>query len=111
MKIVYKPKTIDDPIAKRMLNSANVSVIVDNFHGVVWQEKTKSFPCFTVYFNPKDFPEKYVVRLFDGNKPTRLCAVKDTLEEARAAIPKQPVEYLRVVREKNDDPVIVETWL
>lgn len=111
MKTVYKPKRIDDPIAKKMLKNASVSIIVDNFHGVVWQEYTKLFPCFTIYFNPKDFPGKHVVRLFDGNKPTRLCAVKNTLEEARATIPTEPIQYLRVEREAKDDAVIIETWL
>lgn len=58
--------------------------------------------------NPKDFPDKFVVRLFDGQQPTRLVAVKDTLEEARATIPKI---FYKVPRSEKDDPVIVETWL
>lgn len=93
---------------RRQLRDPTVNVIVDNFHGVNWWEKTQVFPIFTVFFNPKDFPGKYVVRLFDGKTPTRLLAVKDTLEEARSTIPPM---FLRVDRSPTDNPVIVETWL
>lgn len=93
---------------RRQLQDPSVNVIVDNFHGVNWWEKTKVFPTFTVFYNPKDFPGKYVVRLFDGKAPTRLLSVKDTLEEARKTIPPM---FLRTDRHPADDPVIVETWL
>lgn len=92
----------------RHLQDPSVNVIVDNFHGVNWWKKTKVFPIFTVFCNPKDFPGKYVVRLFDGKAPTRLLSVKDTLEDARKTIP--PL-FKRVDRSPTDDPVIVETWL
>ncbi len=93
---------------RQMLANPAVNIIVDNFHGVNWWKKTKVFPIFTIYHNPKDFPEKYVVRLFDGKAPTRLLAVKDTLEEARKTIP--PL-FKQMDRSPIDDPVIVETWL
>ena len=93
-------------------NDPTVSVICDNFLGVNWFEKVKVFPVFTIYYNPKDFPKKYVVRLFDGDKPMRLLAVKDTLEQARATIPQEPpFGFMRVNRDVKDDPAIVETWL
>ena len=98
--------------AQRVGNAPNVSVIVDNFHGVNWFEKLKVMPCFTIYFNPTDFPGKYVTRLFDGDKPLRLLTVKDTLEEARAAIPQgPPLGFVRFERSPTDDPAIVEAWL
>lgn len=69
-------------------------------------------PLFTVYYSPTDFPGKYVVRLFDGPLPTRLLAVKDTLEDARAAIPQgPPLGFVRTERSKTDDPVILESWI
>ena len=105
---IYKAKR-GDAKTKRMLKDRRVNVIVDNFHGdVVWQEKTRAFPCFVIYHNPIDFPGKYCVRLFDGNNPTRLLAVKDTLEYARKAIP--PL-FWKVPRSETDPPTIVETWL
>ena len=104
---VYRPGELNET-AKRMLKDRSVSVIVDNFHGVNWWEQTKVFPCFTVYEKPTDFPDKFAVRLFDGDKPTRLLCIKNTLSQARAAIPKG---FLRVTRSEKDDPKIVETWL
>ncbi len=92
----------------RQLKDPSVNIIVDNFHGVDWWKKTKVFPIFTVFHSPKDFPGKYVVRLFDGKAPTRLLSVKDTLEEARQTIP--PL-FKRVDRSPTDNPAIVEIWL
>ena len=82
-----------------------------DFYGVNWREKL-TLPIFVVYRGPIDFPAKYVVRLFDGKKPLRLAAVKNTLQEARAAIQQgPPFVYSMIPRFENDDPKIVETWL
>ena len=73
-----------------------------------------SVPLFVVYENPKDFPDKYVVRLWEINRnvkktlPTPYCVVKDTLEEARKAIPHN---LYRFGRDSCDDPVVIETWI
>lgn len=94
--------------ARLMLANPHVSIIVQNFHGVDWHKQCRVFPIFTVYKNPKDFPDKYVVRLFDGQRPQRLMTVSDTLEEARRTIPPM---YLRTPRSATDDPIIVESWI
>lgn len=104
---VYQGKP-GDKRAMQMLKDQSVSVVVNNFHGVDWHKKTKLFPAFTVFRSPIDFPGKYVVRLFDGNRPTRLVAIKDTLEDARATIP--PI-YHMVPRSERDSHTIVETWI
>lgn len=104
---IYKPGNLN-PLARKMLKDQRVSVVVENFLGVDWHQKTKVFPNFVVFKNPKDFPDKFVVRLFDGQQPTRLVAVKDTLEEARATIPKI---FYKVPCSEKDDHIIVETWL
>jgi len=73
-----------------------------------------TFPIFAVYENPVDFPNKYVVRLWQINRKigqpiaTGYCVVKDTLEECRKAIP--PYLY-RFGRDSSDDPQIIETWI
>lgn len=113
MKRKVRPAVILDgnqnPAAtERLLKDRRVSVIVKDFHGVDWWKQTKVFPNFAVTYNPGDFPGKYCARLFDGQQPTRLVAVKETLEEIRATIPPH---FLRVPRQRNDDPVIIETWL
>ena len=94
---------------KKQLQDPSINVTLDSFHGVNWHEKTQSFPVFTVFNSPSDFPGKYVVRLFDGPQPTRLLTVSDTLEKARSTIPTEM--FLRVDRTENDVSAIVETWL
>lgn len=93
---------------KRQLQDPKIPVLVKDFHGVNWWEKTRMFPIFTIYHSPSDFPDKYVVRLFDGPLPTRFHSVKNSLEEARATIPEL---FRRMDRQPNDVPAIVETWL
>lgn len=70
------------------------------------------FSTWTIYFNPKDHPGKYVVRRFEIGKaltrPTNDMFVADTLDEARALL---PIGLLCFKRDLSDDPVIVETWL
>ena len=97
---------------RRQAVKPNTNIIVKDFHGVIWQEKVRVLPAFTIFYNPADFPGKYVVRLFDGEAPTKLLCVKSTLEEARAAIPHEPpIEYINMGRHPEDDPVIVEVWM
>lgn len=65
-------------------------------------------PIITVYFNPSDFPDKYVGRLWNMNQSTPYAIVKDSLEEVREQIPEN---MIRLERSTQDDPVIVETWI
>lgn len=100
----YRPT----PAMEKMLKDRSVSIIVNDFLGVDWHKKTTTFPNFVIYDSPTDFPGRFVVRLFDGNRPTRLIAVKNSLKEARQAIPGI---FIPISRSKNDEPAIVETWL
>jgi hypothetical protein len=100
------------------------SISLDNFNGANYQIVKKIYvpatfgyfnlPLFAIYENPKDFPNKYVVRLWEINRQlgktiaTRYCVVKDTLEECRKALP--PGLY-RIGRESSDDPIIIESWI
>lgn len=64
---------------------------------------------YCIYFNPSDFPGKYVVRKFEGMVPDESALIiTNTLEDARSVIPKYAV---MLTRAEDDDPVIVETWL
>jgi hypothetical protein len=69
-------------------------------------------PMFTVYHDTKDFPGKWLVRRFlivaGRALPDKLLGVGDTLDQARALVPRGLVRLDRAV---NDDPVIVETWV
>lgn len=71
--------------------------------------------CWTVYFNPSDYPGKHVVRRFNLGlstgcpvKPTGDVLVADSLEEARALIPYGLLCFPRAFK---DDIVIVECWM
>ena len=70
--------------------------------------KTSKFPLICIYNNPKDYPGKYVARLWDVDKPTNMVAIAESLEEIREA---KPPEMIIMERQPNDDPVIVETWI
>lgn len=62
----------------------------------------------TVYKNPKDFPGKYIARLFEMENPTSYAIQGDSLDEIREKIPST---LRRIPRSAKDDPVIVEVWL
>lgn len=82
------------------------TIIVESFANV---DFSKLFmPVIVVYENPKDYPRRFVARLFDLDKPTRVAVVKETLDEVRKAIPRSMVS---IVRSKFDDPAIFEIWI
>jgi hypothetical protein len=72
---------------------------------------------YVVYFNPSDFPGKYVIRRHWVDKgPPRIrhdqepAAVEDTLQGVRKKVPN--IEYyVRLERDPEDDPSIVEIWI
>ena len=67
---------------------------------------------WVVYERPKDYPTSYVVRRHaitsGGHYATPDHTIHATLEEARAAVPKWTV---RLIRDPNDEPQIVECWV
>lgn len=71
--------------------------------------KATSLSIYTVYKNPSDYKNKFVVRHFMNDIPERVpLIVADTLEEARKAIPDG---MYRMDRQPDDDPVILEVWI
>lgn len=73
-----------------------------------------SLTVWVVYFNPRDYPGKFVLRgqdVFPGQDepvPQTGCLVRDTIEDIR-----QPLEergLYREPRQPQDDPAIVEVW-
>lgn len=69
---------------------------------------------WVIYYNPADYPGKYVVRewavIVGQREPiaaVEAAAVVDTIEAARAVIPPAMVD---IGRRDDDDPVIVEVW-
>lgn len=65
-------------------------------------------PMIVIFNSPKDYPGKFVGRLWDLDKPTQVLTVKDTLEDVRNEI---PFGFINIGRHVSDDPVIVEVWI
>lgn len=67
---------------------------------------------YVIYKNPKDYPTKFVVRLWIIGKGTTeagpLICTADTIVEARASMP-DGVNQLPTF--DCDDPVISEVWM
>lgn len=68
---------------------------------------------YAITHKTSDYGDKFVVRIFDIGPglyaPRREpFALEDTLEAARAKLPKG---LQRLPRDQNDDPVIVESWV
>jgi hypothetical protein len=67
---------------------------------------------YVIYEKPKDYPNKYVVRLWIIGPGTvqagPLVSTCDTIEQARKTIPKGLVQ---IPAFENDDPVISEVWM
>jgi len=67
---------------------------------------------YAIYFDPEDFPGKYVVRAWTSyanhSEPDKECEVEDSLEKAREKIPAGMVWQARHPR---DPRPIVEAWV
>jgi hypothetical protein len=85
------------------------------------QEAKESIPnpvpfmtTWTVYHNPRDYPDKFVIRRWDILRgqtepiPTSEHYVGDTLEEVREHV---PFGLVCLPRYDDDDHAIVEVWL
>ncbi|MCK5629788.1 MAG: hypothetical protein KAI26_04175 [Nanoarchaeota archaeon] len=64
---------------------------------------------YTLYFNPKDFPEKYVIRKFYGEDSTSEYYVFDSIEEVN----KHPsvINMYWIPRMQEDEAQIVGVWI
>lgn len=86
----------------------NIDIVLESFLDVNLKTLVK-VPIIVVYNSPKDYKNKCIARLWDiHNKPSKYIVIKDDLDSLRNVIPKQMV---RLIRNPEDDPVIVETWI
>lgn len=79
--------------------------IVDMFD---LERASVTFPIICVYDSPDDYPGKFVARLWNIDKPTRIIALADTAEEMRA---KKPENMTVIPHHPDEAAVIVETWV
>lgn len=67
-------------------------------------------PMAVVYEKPQDFPDKYIVRIFDCNIPTNTLLIRDSLQDCREDI--TAAGFLACMeRDSRDVLSIVETWI
>ena len=90
------------------MKNRNRDIVVERFDWPVIRPHS-IVPVVTVYKSPKDYPGKYVARLFDLDMPTRFVFVADTYQELLDKIPVQ--QLARLDRDEKDDPAIVEVWM
>lgn len=65
-------------------------------------------PIIVVYKKPLDYPNHYVARLFDSDKPTDIHMIRKNLDPLRRQIPKQ---FVNVKRDPRDENHIVESYV
>lgn len=70
------------------------------------------FPVIVVYKEPKDYPDVFVARVWegDGNFPTNMIVIRETLREIRKDI-RAAGFIARFNRQQGDDPVIEGIWI
>lgn len=67
-------------------------------------------PVIVVFEHPIDYPEYYVARVFNADKPTDTIMLKDTLEEIQENI-RSNTNMMFMLRGAEDAPSIVGAWL
>lgn len=65
-------------------------------------------PIICVYNKPQDYPKHYAARLWDGETPTNIVALSESLAEIRKL---KPVEMISIRRHQMDDAAIEECWI
>jgi hypothetical protein len=87
------------------------SIIIEHF-SYMKEQYINELLLYVIYYNPLDFKDKYVARLWRIKKgiiqPTSYCTVKETLDECRETL---PYGLNKIPRHIKDDPVLVESWV
>ncbi len=84
--------------------------IVESLKDVDYSDMT--LPMVTIYAKPADYPNHYVARVWEakGSQPTNIIIKRKTLQEVKEDV-KTAGFNVRLLRNRKDDPCIVETWL
>lgn len=77
--------------------------------GTVTPPRSDMLDMWVIYRRPSDYPDHYVARLWLAGASTLTFALADTLGELQAALIE--AGRIKLDRDRNDDNVIVETWL
>ncbi len=68
------------------------------------------WPMIAIYRIPKDYPGKYVARIYDLDKPTNVVMIKDTLEELQEDIGKN-TKLIYIPRSIEDHETVEGVWI
>ena len=102
-------------IARRPIENkyrADYDILIDSIEEDVDLGALSDFPIITIYFDPTDYPGKYVARIFDI-RPGEVCRLQyimlgESLEEIRLRMPES---FVRMDRKLEDDEKILEVWI
>ena len=81
-------------------------VILDDF--INHNFKLYFMPIITIYKNPSDYPNLYIARIFDFGNRTNTITTANSLIAIRQKIPKY---FGRIIRDNEDDPYIIESYV
>lgn len=66
-------------------------------------------PIWVVYDHPVDWPDWYVAREWVGMEPSASVILERDLDRLRAQLEAKGL--VKLMRNEEDDPAILETWL
>jgi hypothetical protein len=65
-------------------------------------------PLVTIFYSPEDYPDMWVARLFDIEKPTKYFALANSYRDIKTFKP----QHMDVIqRDRRDVSSIVEVWI
>lgn len=66
---------------------------------------------WTIFHGAIEAPDKFIARLFVGDRPTNTAFACDTLEETRDILNRLYPDLYCMLRHTYDHPSVIETWL
>lgn len=103
-------ETYDEPFDEDFYEdySKYISSTVEHLREVDMSDM--KLPIAVIFKYPLDFPDKYVIRLFDMNNATNVIVLKDSLDDCRNECLYS--NFLHPIpRDESDDQHIVESWM
>ena len=108
--LIYMRDSKNDDIyviyADEVKDESYKSSILKSFENVDFTEIREAM--IVIYDHPKDYPNSYVARIWDMNKPTNVVVKNESLDVLRSLIPSG---MSCIKRHETDDPCIIEIWL
>lgn len=88
--------------------SRNLSKVVDHIKDL--DLSNLKMPIGVIYDKPLDYPNKFVIRIFDGTTATNAIILRESLEECREVCMVGGMHTI-IPRAIDDDYCIVESWM